>query len=174
MANETGTRGSAGRQKKTERRRACDARATAVAERAQRSLVREGHAECSDRAIAQSWELGSHHPVSELFAPSSGRCMSLGDPMALPRELGRRIYAGCLAELEADAPGAEHVAARDVLSRLVIQIGKAHEGLEADLADDGRINQHERHAAAFLRIATLAMRGYLAAERAAAPVDAAD
>jgi hypothetical protein len=149
--------------KKSQRRAESETKATKIAANVQRALIDAGRGECTDRAIAKSWDLGSHHPVSDRFDPARGRCMSLGDALALPRELSRQILMACLAELESDGTNAAPLPEGEVLSRLVIEIGKAHEALLADLQDDGRINQHARHAAAFLQISALAMRGYLAA-----------
>jgi hypothetical protein len=149
------------------RRAAATARATEIAAAAQQRLVRAGHAQCTYRAIARAWKLRDHKGVAARFDAATGKALTLGEPLALPRELAREIYVGLLAELEAGAPDAARADVRDTCARLVIQLGRAHEALLADLADDGAIHAHAQHAASFLQIAALAMRGYLAAQRAA-------
>lgn len=143
------------RRKKCARRNKADARATEIAADAQKAVVRDGHNDCSDRAIARAWDLESHHPVSELFSLTSGRSMSLGEPLALPRELGRRIYMGCLAEIDAETPIEFDPA------RLVLDVRHAAELLENMVRNNPRAR--ERHRDAFLHLAAVAMRGYLAA-----------
>jgi hypothetical protein len=147
--------------KKCQRRNRADARATEIAAEAQCALVREGHRECTDRAIAKSWTLQNHHPVSELFALTNGRCMSLGEPLAMPKELGRRIYVGCLAEVELG--GADP--APESIAHLVLDVLHATTTVEQAVRTDP--HAHARHRDVFLRLATLAMRGYLASSRGA-------
>ena len=129
--------------------------AAGAAGSAQQSRVARGDGAATDSAIARRWGL-SHTAVARLFDPSSGVSIALGDVLALPRELGRDILVRCLGALEEG----EGPAPRATLSQLTIELGRAVEDLERDLAD-GHLDEHERHRAHLCRIGSLALRGLL-------------
>lgn len=135
--------------------------AAAVGAEAQAARCQAGDDACSDRAIALRLGLNKNVPAS-WFRPTSGVGIALGDVLALPRELAREILTRAFASLD-EGGGPDEQA---TTANLTIALGKAVEALSEDFHDDGKVNQHARHAANFARIATIATRGYLAALRA--------
>jgi hypothetical protein len=117
---------------------------------------------CTDRGLARLLGLKSHTTVEHWARYESGLAIAFGDVLALPRRLARATLLAALAELEEGERGSSE---RDTLDRLAIELGVGMHALMEDLADDGQVNQHARHAGNFLRIALLAMRGYVAAAR---------
>lgn len=137
--------------------------ATRLSASAQAARVAAGDRGCTDRAIARHWKIRGHSRIAALFRPESGKAIHFGDVLALPTELARDILVRALAALdEGGGPGP-----RETVDHLAIALGHATSTLMADLADDGRLAAHDRHAASFARIATIALRGQGAAERAA-------
>lgn len=137
-------------------------RATAaqLAASAQDARVRGGDRSCTDRALARRWHC-HHDRIAALFRPASGSSIAFGDVLALPVELAREILVRALAALE---PG-QGLGPRETVDRLAIELGRAVDLLMNDLGDHGQ--PHDKHAALFARIASIALRGQSAAERAA-------
>jgi hypothetical protein len=102
----------------------------------------------------------AHSAISALFKPESGHAMAFGDVLALPRELAREALMRAFASLDTEhGPGT-----RDTLDAIGIDLGEALRAYRTDLAD-GREDEHRTHGNNLLRIATLAIRGYLATQR---------
>lgn len=137
--------------------------AASYARDAQSFLLKQGLAFCTDRALAARWGLKSHHPISDLFNPASGKALALGDVLALPKELARAILVAALAALEdetqTDADPSE------TLAEITVAIGKAFEALKADANDNGKYDEPTAHASRLGRIAALALRGQRMAQR---------
>ncbi len=91
------------------------------------------------------------------------RRLALGDLLTLPADLARDVLIGALSHLDASGD----VSARDTIDSLAIDLGEALSDLRRDLRD-GREDDHADHAAAFRRLAALALRGAAAADRRAA------
>lgn len=144
----------AGRKRLHASRVVARAAAAELFERAQKAVIARGEGSATDRAIASRWDI-SKTAVADYGDPTSGVAIALGDVLALPcRELARQVLVGALAALD---QGGE-VQTRDSLDRVAIELGAAVAQLHRDLAD-GREDEHDAHAAAFTRIATIALRG---------------
>lgn len=136
--------------------------AASILAAAQSAVHSRGDDSVTDRAIAKRWTISSHAAVAHLFDAESGHAMAFGDVLALPKELAREALVRALSALDTDAgPGT-----RDTLDAIGIDLGEALAAYRRDLAD-GREDEHAKHANNLLRIATLAIRGYLAAQRKA-------
>lgn len=146
----------------------CESDAAQICKDAQASRIKLGDRSCTDGAIAVLWKDANGKPlqasyVAKFFDPASGAAITLRDVKALPKELARDILMRALASLdEGDGP-----AARDTLDRLAIETGAAFATMMSDLADNGVVDEHDRHAANFARIAGLATRGHIACNRRA-------
>lgn len=126
---------------------------------AQNALVARGDGCATGRAIAVRWGI-THAVVDRMGDPTSGVAITLGDVLALPRELARQVLAGALAALD----DGTDVPTRDSLDRVAIELGAAVARLHQDLAD-GREDEHQVHAAALRRIAAIALRGAASCDR---------
>jgi len=135
--------------------------AAQLAASAQEAQVRAGARNCTDRALARRWHCHRDR-IAALFRPASGASIAFGDVLALPVELAREILVRALASLE---PG-QGLGPRETVDRLAIELGRAVDMLMNDLGD-GPMGAHDKHAALFARIASIALRGQSAAERAA-------
>lgn len=139
--------------------------ARAVAARLFRSArdaaVSRGCGHATGTALAAMWGV-THSAVDRLADPASGHAIALGDVLTLPRDLAVDVLMGALAHLDATAD----VSARDTIDSLAIDLGEALADLRRDLRD-GREDEHADHAAAFRRLASLALRGAAAAGRRA-------
>lgn len=134
--------------------------AATVASEAQRARAAVGDASVTDRAIAKRWAV-QHSYVAKLFDADSGKAITLRDVLALPRELAREILTRALAALDDDGG----TTASDTQLRLAVQLGRLSETLQQDLADDGKLNDYRAHEALFSRIAAIALRGVVAAQK---------
>jgi hypothetical protein len=84
--------------------------------------------------------------------------------IALPPELARDVLLRALASLE----GAEAQSPEETLGDIVIKAGELTGVLRADRIKDGVLNEFEAHRDHFAALATVAIRGYLAADGRAA------
>lgn len=129
---------------------------------AQAAVQSRGDGSVTDRALAKRWALASHRAIGAFFDAGSGHAMTLGDLLALPRDLARETLVRALVALdEALGPGT-----RDTLDAIGIQLGVALDAYRRDLAD-GAEDDHATHARNLARIMCLAARGYLASQRKA-------
>lgn len=137
---------------------------------AQQAVHARGDDAVTDHAIGKRWGVArkddcdhkpiSHRAIAALFDPESGHAMAFGDVLALPRELAREALVRAMVSLEDVAgPGT-----RDTLDGITVQLGVATDVWRRDLAD-GTEDEHEKHAANFARIMTIAARGMLASQR---------
>lgn len=137
--------------------------AARICAEAQSARVAAGDGACTDGAIKKRFVVASKTAVAAWFDPESGKAIAFGDVLALPLELARDTLLRALASLEeGDGPSPEIA-----LGDLAIKLGQIAQGIHADRADDGRINDHTRHADSFSAAAVVATRGYLAASRRA-------
>lgn len=125
------------------------------------AAVIRGNGHATGTALAAAWGI-THSAVDRLADPASGHAIALGDVLTLPRDLAADVLTGALAHLDASAD----VSARDTIDSLAIDLGEALADLRRDLRD-GREDEHADHAAAFRRLASLALRGAAAAGRRA-------
>lgn len=128
---------------------------------ARESAVARGEGSATGTAIAARWGV-THSAVDRLADPSSGHAIALGDLLTLPVDLARDVLIGALSHLD----DSSDVSARDTIDSLAIDLGEALADLRRDLRD-GREDEHANHAAAFRRLAALALRGAAAAARRA-------
>jgi hypothetical protein len=114
-----------------------------LAAAAQRARVAAGDGSCTDGALARRWTLAKEsRAIAALFDPESGHALTLGDTLALPRDLARDILMRALASLDdGDGPGAD-----ETLAHLTIRLGQSTADLMRDRLDDGVVNEHQRHA----------------------------
>lgn len=131
---------------------------------AQRAVLGRDDDSVTDRALGIRWANPAtgnpiaHSAIGAFFDSESGHAMAFGDVLALPRELAREALTRALASLDTEhGPGT-----RDTLDAIAIDLGEALREYRADLSD-GREDHRDRHANNLLRIATIAIRGYLAA-----------
>ncbi len=129
---------------------------------AREAAVARGDGSATGTALAARWGV-THSAVDRLADPSSGHAIALGDLLTLPADLARDVLIGALSHLDASGD----VSARDTIDSLAIDLGEALSDLRRDLRD-GREDDHADHAAAFRRLAALALRGAAAAGRRAA------
>lgn len=139
--------------------------ARAVAARCFRSArdaaVARGNGAATGTALAARFGV-THSAIDRLADPASGHALTLGDLLAMPRDLAADVLIACLAHLDEAAD----VSARDTIDSLAIDLGEALADLRRDLRD-GREDEHADHAAAFRRLSALALRGAAAAGRRA-------
>ena len=129
--------------------------AKTLAAAAQQACLARGDDACTDGALGRRLGI-ARQQVARLFETADAKPLHLGDLFALPRELAREILVRAIGALEDGAgPGP-----RVTLAQLTIELGRAVEDLERDLAD-GRIDDTARHKAHLCKIGTLALRGYL-------------
>lgn len=127
---------------------------------ARESLVSRGDHSATGRCVAHRWGI-SHAVVDRMSDPASGVAITLGDVLALPRDLARQVLTGALAALDDAAP---EVPTRDSLDRVAIELGAGVARLHRDLAD-GVEDEHHAHAATLRRIAAIALRGAASCDR---------
>ena len=133
---------------------------------AQAAVHSRGDDAVTFRCIGRRWgnpKPISHRAIGALFDSRTGKAIAFGDVLALPKELAREVLMRAFASLDGDAgPGT-----RDTLDAIAIDLGVALDAYRKDLAKDGREDEHATHGSNLLRIATLAMRGYLNTQRKA-------
>jgi hypothetical protein len=135
------------------------AKAAEIGAEAQAARVDSGDAACTDRAIARRFCLSkSGAPVAAWFDPQSGHAVTLGDVLAMPRDLAREILARAFAALEGD----EGPSAEASMGDLAITLGEIAADIRRDRADDGKVNDHRAHADNYARAVSVAMRAYAA------------
>jgi hypothetical protein len=154
-------------------RAACQHRAATILQDAQKVHAKRS-ANCTDAGIARRWgqpAVGNEpaKPLAEsyvarLFDPESGKAATLRDVIALPPELARDVLLRALASLE----DAEAQSPEETLGDIVIKAGELTGVLRADRIKDGVLNEFEAHRDHFAALATVAIRGYLAADGRAA------
>lgn len=126
------------------------------------AAVARGDGAATGTALAARFGV-THSAIDRLADPASGHALTLGDLLAMPRDLVVDVLCGALAHLDEAAD----VSARDTLDSLTIDLGVALDDLRRDLRDK-REDEHATHAAAFRRLASIALRGAAAAGRRAA------
>ena len=126
---------------------------------ARESAVARGEGSATGTSLAARWGV-THSAVDRLADPASGHAIALGDLLTLPVDLARDVLIGALSHLDDSAD----VSARDTIDAIAIDLGVALSDLRRDLRD-GREDEHADHAAAFRRLAALALRGAAAAMR---------
>lgn len=128
---------------------------------AKNAAVARGNGAATGVAIAARFGV-THAVIDRLADPSSGNALALGDLLAMPRDVATDVLMGALAHLDDDSD----VSARDTIDSLTVDLGVALDDLRRDLRDK-REDEHATHAAAFRRLAGLALRGAAAAARRA-------
>lgn len=104
----------------------------------------------------------THSAIDRLADPASGHALTLGDLLAMPRDLAADVLIAALAHLDEGAD----VSARDTLDSITIDLGVALDDLRRDLRDK-REDEHATHGAAFRKLASTALRGAAACGRRA-------
>lgn len=120
-----------------------------------------GDAGSNYSAIARRFAINKNVPAF-WCDPKSGVAPALGDVLGLGATLAREVLTRALATLDEGAGATE----QETVADLTIALGRAVEALTHDYADNGKVDQHTRHAQNFARIAAIALRGYLAAQKA--------
>jgi len=125
------------------------------------ALVGQGHKSATQRAVAKRLDV-SHTHLARLLVDGSP-AVAAGDIAAMGSTVERAYLLARLAEIDSSADGS----VRSTLDRVTVELGAATSALIADVAADGREDEHLRHAAALEKIAGIALRGAGAAKRRA-------
>jgi hypothetical protein len=124
------------------------------------ALAHSGHGAATQRAVAG--RLGVSHTQVQRWCGDGDPAVTLGDVLAMGPTVARAVLTRCLGAIE-DGAGPT---TRDSLDGVAIELGVAIGALHTDLAD-GAEDHPAQHAAALERIASIALRGSLAARRRA-------